>query len=405
MNVSPLRQGLVGVLFDLNDAAVPGAERRGTVAISRDNGLTWKTTFSAFPGNGGSLGYIAFDSKDENIIYASSVRPVTWNIAGQVMGDTWHHIWKSVDGGNTWVSIDGSAANSNGFPFGVMVYCVKVDPVDNQVVYAGTELGLYYTTNQGLTWARHGTGLPMVAVYDIYVAPDASFMRVGTHGRGVWDTLPPPISIAVSPKTVTMTPGATQAFAATVTGGSGGSGVNWTASAGSITTGGVYTAPLIAGSYTITATSQEDGTKNDRATVTVTSLGTVTIGGDRGVFVGRQATFSAAVSPLTNQDVTWTVSSGAGAIDQQGVFTAPGTAQTVTITAASVFEPLIKASIQVKVSRADFDGNKKTDPQLLGLASAFGSTAAADLDKYDFDNSGRVDNGDLSMLFNEMKWW
>jgi hypothetical protein len=40
----------------------------------------------------------------------------------------------------------------------------------------------------------------------------------------------------------------------------------------------------------------------------------------------------------------------------------------------------------------------------LGLAGAFGSTAVADLEKYDFDNSGRIDDGDLTMLFAEMGW-
>jgi hypothetical protein len=48
-------------------------------------------------------------------------------------------------------------------------------------------VGLYRTTNQGDTWERFGDGLPLVAVRDIYIAPDGSFMRLGTHGRGVWE--------------------------------------------------------------------------------------------------------------------------------------------------------------------------------------------------------------------------
>jgi hypothetical protein len=58
----------------------------------------------------------------------------------------------------------------------------------------------------------------------------------------------------------------------------------------------------------------------------------------------------------------------------------------------------------VKVSAAGFDGNADADPQLLGLARAFGSTAESDLDIYDFDNSGRVGDEDLSMLFEKMGW-
>jgi hypothetical protein len=117
----------------------------------------------------------------------------------------------------------------------------------------------------------------------------------------------------------------------------------------------------------------------------------------KGLFVWQTTTFSA------DQAVVWTASAP-GSIDQQGRFTALGTPRLVTITATRVHEPSIKASVQLKVSAADFDGNTKTNPQLLGLADAFGSTAGPNLVKYDFDNSGMVDDGDLKMLFEEMEW-
>jgi photosystem II stability/assembly factor-like uncharacterized protein len=320
INVSPLKQGLVGALFDLGYS--PG--KYGTVAISQDNGATWKTKSAVFPGNGGQLSCMAFDTADEDTMYAASVCPATWGRAGNYMGDTWNHIWKSLDGGDTWAPIDGSAANPNGFPFGTMVYVVKVDPVDNRVVYAGTEHGLYRTTNQGGAWERYGTGLPMVAVYDIYIAPDSSFMRVGTHGRGIWEMDgAEPVSIAIA-------------------------------------------------------------------------------GHPGGLFTGGSAKFSASVTGLSDASVAWTAS--AGSIDQQGSFVAPDASQTVTITAASVQAPSVKGTAMVKVSAADFDGNAKTDPQLLGLAKAFGSAARPNLDKYDFDDSGRVGDGDLDVLFAGMGW-
>jgi hypothetical protein len=116
----------------------------------------------------------------------------------------------------------------------------------------------------------------------------------------------------------------------------------------------------------------------------------------KGLFVGRTVAFSA------DKPAAWTAS--AGSIDQQGRFTAPSAPQLVTITATRIHEPSISASVRVKVSAADFDGNARTNPQLLGLASAFGSTASPGLAKYDFDNSGMVDDGDLKMLFEEMEW-
>jgi hypothetical protein len=183
---SNLKLGLVGATFDISEPIGGNNYRRGRVAISDNNGATWRT-FTGFPGGLNSMADIAFDTADPNIMYVSSVRQAIWNVAGSEGGLTANHLWKSTDGGSTWTAIDGSPTNSNGFPFGIPVHVVKVDLMDNNTVYAGTDVGLYRTTNQGLTWERFGEGLPMVAVRDIYIAPDSSFMRVGTHGRGVWE--------------------------------------------------------------------------------------------------------------------------------------------------------------------------------------------------------------------------
>ncbi|MDR2697122.1 MAG: hypothetical protein LBB40_01445, partial [Holophagales bacterium] len=183
---SNLKLGLIGATFDISENMGGGIYRRGRAAISDDNGATWRT-FTGFPGGLNSMADIAFDTANPNIIYVSSVRMSIWNVGGGEGGLTASHLWKSTDGGATWISIDGSITNSNGFPFGIPVHVVKVDPTDNSTVYAGTDVGLYRTTDQGLTWERFGDGLPLVSVRDIYIAPDGSFMRVGTHGRGVWE--------------------------------------------------------------------------------------------------------------------------------------------------------------------------------------------------------------------------
>src|SRR5690242_16213758 len=67
-------------------------------------------------------------------------------------------------------------------------------------------------------------------------------------------------SISVSPTSVSLQVGATQQFSATMAGLSS-STVTWTATGGTISSSGVYTAPSTAGSYTVTATSTADSTK------------------------------------------------------------------------------------------------------------------------------------------------
>jgi chitinase len=94
----------------------------------------------------------------------------------------------------------------------------------------------------------------------------------GTRSAAVSATVRPPqqgVSIAVTPTSASLTTGATRTFTATVTGNTN-TAVTWTASGGTITNAGLYTAPQTAGTYTVTATAQADTTKKAQATVTVT---------------------------------------------------------------------------------------------------------------------------------------
>jgi subtilase family serine protease len=80
----------------------------------------------------------------------------------------------------------------------------------------------------------------------------------------------PVVSVALSPATATVAVGGTQQFTASVTGTTNTS-VTWTATGGTVTTAGLYTAPATTGTYTVKATSAADTTKSASATVTVTS--------------------------------------------------------------------------------------------------------------------------------------
>jgi len=345
MNVSPLRQGLVGVLADVNDASVPVAQRRGTIILSRNNGQTWTATRSAFPNNRGYLSSIGFDTMNENIMYVASCYPSTWNTAGQAMGETYNHIWKSIDGGLTFTAVDGTAANPNGFPFGVMVHCVKVDPLDNQVVYAGTEIGLYYTQNGGQTWERYGTGLPMVNIYDIYIAPNGSFMRVGTHGRGIWEMQgaeSAPV-ISVHPSPVTVTAGGQATFSVVAVGNpdptiqwqSQTGGGSWSNVAGATSATYTFTAALADNGklYRAVATNSVGSSTSNSAALTVASSTAPTITthpSPATVTDGGQASFTVAATgtaPITYQ---WQSQTGGGSWGN----VAGATSATYTFTAA-----------------------------------------------------------------------
>jgi hypothetical protein len=79
---------------------------------------------------------------------------------------------------------------SSGIPEAVPVNVVKVDPGDSNTIYAGTEIGLYRSTDGGATFTRYGSGLPLVSVTDVAVNADDSAIRASTFGRGFWEIYP-----------------------------------------------------------------------------------------------------------------------------------------------------------------------------------------------------------------------
>jgi photosystem II stability/assembly factor-like uncharacterized protein len=100
------------------------------------------------------------------------------------------HVWKTTNLNNlpgtvTWTAIDGS-----GIP-DISVNAFVVDPADSTHLYAGTDRGVYNSTDGGATWNLYGTGLPDVAVFDLAISSDGH-VRAATHGRGFYEIVRAP---------------------------------------------------------------------------------------------------------------------------------------------------------------------------------------------------------------------
>jgi photosystem II stability/assembly factor-like uncharacterized protein len=103
-------------------------------------------------------------------------------------------ILKTEDLGATWVDItgfaNGSIENVTGFP-NVGVHSVLEMPFDKDVIWAGTDIGIFQTENGGANW-NLVSDFPPVAIFDMKIVNDQ--VVIATHGRGVWSATIPELA-------------------------------------------------------------------------------------------------------------------------------------------------------------------------------------------------------------------
>jgi len=248
------------------------------------------------------------------------------------------------------------------------------------------------TSNTAVTWSvlpGHGTitnagvyTAPAVAgIYTVTATSVADTSQSDTATVTV--TSAPAISVSVTPKTASLQTGQTQAFKATVTGTTNQT-VVWSTNGGSMTAG-VYTAPAVAGIYTVTATSTVDTSQSDTATVTVTSAPAISVSVTPktvSLQPGKTQIFTANVTGTSNTAVTWSVTSGQGTITQAGLYTAPAVAGNHIVAATSQADATATDTATIAVSAASivFTSIPKAlfvngTAQLLAVADGLDNTA------------------------------
>uniref|UniRef100_A0A372ITP8 Ig-like domain-containing protein n=2 Tax=Paracidobacterium acidisoli TaxID=2303751 RepID=A0A372ITP8_9BACT len=211
------------------------------------------------------------------------------------------------------------------------------------------------------------------------------------------------VSVSVTPGSIQLNTGAQQLFKAAVTGNSNTS-VTWSVSGfgcvgsacGTITTGGLYTAPSTLPNpslVNVTATSVADPTKSSTATVVLEQQVAVTISPTSAQLgIGAAQQFSAKVTGTSVSGVTWSVSgsgcagAACGTINPGGLYTAPDTVPNpaqVTVTATAIADGVTSASalvtiivpIQVTISPADAIVTVSTQQQFRATVSGTKNTA------------------------------
>ncbi len=161
LDESTLKEGLLYVGTD-----------DGLIQVSEDGGGSWRKTarFGKVP----EMSYVSDIQAslfDENVVYAS--------FDNHKKGDFKPYILRSDDKGRSWRSIAGD------LPRGT-VYTIAQDHVNRDLLFAGTEFGVFFTQDGGRKWRPLKGGLPVIAVRDIDIQRRENDLVLATFGRGFY---------------------------------------------------------------------------------------------------------------------------------------------------------------------------------------------------------------------------
>ena len=162
LSESPLREGLIYVGTD-----------DGVMNITEDGGASWRRNVK-FPGVP-DMSYI------EDVLASSHDADVVYTVIdNHKRGDYRPYVLKSENRGRSWKSISGN------LPERGSAHTIVEDHVDPELLFVGTEFGLFVTQDGGRTWSQLKNNFPTIAVRDIEIQPRENDLVVGTFGRGIY---------------------------------------------------------------------------------------------------------------------------------------------------------------------------------------------------------------------------
>jgi photosystem II stability/assembly factor-like uncharacterized protein len=142
----------------------------GQVYVTQNSGGDWKEISTTFPKELWVSRVVA-SGHDKSRVYVS--------LNGYRWDDFKPYVYVSDDFGNSWRSI---VSNLPASPINV----IREDPANENVLYLGTDNGVYVTLDRGENWHPFAKNLPNVAFHDMVVQPEAKDLVLGTHGRSLY---------------------------------------------------------------------------------------------------------------------------------------------------------------------------------------------------------------------------
>ncbi|MGA8152021.1 MAG: glycosyl hydrolase [Terriglobales bacterium] len=148
----------------------------GNLQVTQDGAKTWTNVVDNIVGLGKNSWVSTVEASrfDQATAYATFDR--------HTFGDMKPYAYKTTDYGKTWTSLNVQQNGVAGY-----AHVIKEDSVDPNLLFLGTEFGLWISYDGGQHWAQYkGRNFPAVAVRDIVVQARESDLVLATHGRGIW---------------------------------------------------------------------------------------------------------------------------------------------------------------------------------------------------------------------------
>ena len=145
----------------------------GLVQATEDGGATWRRT-APFPdvSERAFVNDVKASLHDAGTVFAA--------VDAHKEGDYGPHVFESRDFGRSWRSVSGD------LPAGAVAWSVEQDHVNPDLLFAGTESGVYFTPNRGENWIELGAGVPPAAFRDLEVQRRDDDLVGATFGRGFY---------------------------------------------------------------------------------------------------------------------------------------------------------------------------------------------------------------------------
>ena len=150
---------------DINPDVIYTGSAQGRVMVTQDGGGSWRDITDGLPNR--VIKSIATDPSNPARAYLT--------VSGYRSG----HVFKTTDYGTTWQDISGNLPD---IPANALVF----DPLNPKLIYVGTDIGVFRSTNDGQAWELLNRGMPPVVVMALAAHP-SGIIQAATYGRGVYE--------------------------------------------------------------------------------------------------------------------------------------------------------------------------------------------------------------------------